>query len=197
MLLKEKPKHDPKEYIQRNIQKIRIYNIDNLPVEVISIFESVFYLIDLCSILKEELDDKIKNDVVKFIINFKNDDNGFGHPNSTLIDTSHALSTLNWLNYPIDLLETKRFVKACENPIFGFANIPNTEPSFIEHIHAGVIASTLLAYKPSYLNQCIKFIRGCQNSNGGFARSSLGISTLENTYYAIKSLLLLLELKNM
>ena len=191
-LLKEKPKYDPREYILKNVG---IYNVDSLPKGILSIFKPMFYLVELCFGFKIKLDDNIKNKVVNFIFHFKKDDNGFGNNDSTLIETSRALSILNWLDYPIDSLEVEEFIKKCENPIYGFSNMPNTAPSFIEHIHAGAVASALLAYKPRYLNQCTKFIMECQNNNGGFSRSSHGISTLENTYYAVRSLLLLSALK--
>jgi hypothetical protein len=39
--------------------------------------------------------------------------------------------------------------------------------------------------KSRYPTQTIDWILKCQNKNGGFARSDLGISTFEDTYYAI------------
>jgi len=184
-LLNEKPISSPRAYILNNIN---FYNVNKLPVEVISIFKPLWYLMDLCFRLKIELDDKLKRDLINFVLTFRNDDNGFGNTNSTLIETFQALSILNWLDYEIDSLGVKSYIKRCESPVYGFVNVPNTAPSFIEHIHAGVMTSNLLDYKPHYISQCVKFIMGCQNNNGGFSRGSIGISTLEYTYYAIESL---------
>ncbi len=191
--LKEKPKDDPKSYIVGNT---RIYNVDTLLDEVRSIFESMYYVIDLCSTLKIELGDSIRNSIIDFVLKFQKVNRGFGYSRSTLIETSQALAILNWLNYPIDMLKAENFIEKCENPIYGFVNVPNTSPSFIEHIYAGAIVSSTISYKPRYINQCIKLIRECQNNNGGFSRAADGgISTLENTYYAIHSLKLLSKLK--
>jgi hypothetical protein len=189
LLLNEKPQCNPKTYVTRNTG---IYNVDALFDEVRSIFERMYYVIDLCSTLKIELDDSIRNNIIGFVLNFQKEDRGFGYARSTLIETSQASAILNWLNYPIDILKTEYFIKKCENPIYGFVNVPDTSPSFIEHIDAGAIASSTISYKPRYFNQCIKLIRECQNNNGGFSRAADGgISTLENTYYAIHSLKLL------
>lgn len=193
LLLNEKPKDDPKPYITRSTG---IYNVDALLDEVRSIFERIYYVIDLCSTLKIELDDGIRNNIIGFVLNFQKEDRGFGHAHSTLIETSQALAVLKWLNYPIDILKTEHFIKKCENPIYGFVNVPDTSPSFIEHIYAGAIAADIISCKPRYLNQCIELIGKCQNSNGGFSRAADGgISTLENTYYAVHSLKLLSALK--
>ncbi|KCZ70942.1 hypothetical protein ANME2D_02971 [Candidatus Methanoperedens nitroreducens] len=193
LLLNEELKCDPTPYITRNL---RIYSVDNLPEENTSIFEPMYYLIDLCFALKIGQYDNFKNDITDFVLNFQKDDRGFGYTRSTLIETSQALVILNLLNYPINILKTEHFIKKCENPIYGFVNVPDTSPSFIEHIYAGAIASNIISYKPCYINQCIEIIRKCQNNNGGFSRAADGgISTLENTYYAIRSLKLLSALK--
>ena len=193
-LLKQKPKYNPWGYIQGNI---KTYNVANIPVDAISIFKPLYYLTDLCSELKIEIDEKIKNNIVNFVLHFKNKDNGFGFPRSTLLETSEALSILNNLSYQIDSLKTIYFIKKCENPLYGFSNMPNTAPSFIEHIHAGLTACMLIKHKPRYLNACAVFIRRCQNRHGGFSRASSGILTLENTYHAVHSLTLLSTLKNL
>jgi hypothetical protein len=193
LLLNEKPKEDPKPYITRNTG---VYSVDTLLDEARSIFERMYYIIDLYSTLKIELDNDIKNNIIGFVLNFQKEDDGFGHIRSTLIETSQALAILNWLNYPINTLKTEHFIKRCENPIYGFVNVPDTSPSFIEHIYAGAVASNTISYRPYYINQYIKLIKECQNNNGGFSRAvDGGISTLENTYYANHSLKLLSALK--
>ena len=191
-LLNEDPRYDPRAYITKNL---RISHVDHLPPGVISIFKPMLYLIEVTSSMNVELDITFRTGILDFILQFKHDDHGFGYNYSTLIDTAQALSILNWLNYPIDSLGTTRFLSGCESEVYGFCNIPNTAPSFIEHVYAGILASTLVAYEPRYFSRCIEFILRCQNRNGGFARSSVGIATLEYTYYAIYSLSLLSVLK--
>ncbi len=108
LLLKEKPKHNPIPHITRNMG---VYNVDKLIEETRSIFERMYYLIDLCFTLKIELDDNIKNNIIDFILYFQKEDRGFGYTRSTLIETSQALAILNWLNYPTDILQTEHFIK--------------------------------------------------------------------------------------
>ena len=116
-------------------------------------------------------------------------DNGFGYTRSTLMETFHALSILEILGYRIEKLNTLEFIKSCENQTYGFVNLPNTTPAFMEHIYSGLMLSRKLDYNPRYPEKCIRFVLNCQNKNGGFSRSiSGGISSLENTYYAIHSL---------
>ena len=184
----EKTRYNPEKYIKKNIEQ---YHPDNPFVDIASIFRPVFYLVELCHIKKIEIEEKTRNTLIDFVLSFNNRDNGFGKTYSTLIETFQALSILNWLEYPIDTLDTENFIKKCENQVYGFSNIPKTAPSFIEHIYAGLNTSFLLNYKPHYPDQCIRFIEGCRNNNGGFSRSPLGNSTLENTYYAVHSLILL------
>jgi len=184
----EKTRYNPEEYIKKNIKQ---YHPNNSFVDVVSIFRPVFYLVELCHIKKIEIEEKTRNTLIDFVLSFKNKNDGFGKTYSTLIETFQALSILNWLEYPIDTLDTEQFIKKCESSVYGFSNIPRTAPSFIEHIYAGLNASFLLDHKPRYPDQCIRFIEGCRNNNGGFSRSPLGNSTLENTYYAVHSLILL------
>ncbi|MCD6154155.1 MAG: hypothetical protein J7J07_09665 [Syntrophobacterales bacterium] len=189
--LEEKPEYDPTEYIIKNIGNYR-FNIDRVPAEVISIFKRLYCLVDLCSVLKIKIAHEIKHDIVNSILSFKNEDTGFGYIRSTLLETSQALATLEWLDFPVDALNTEDFIRKCEAPSFGFTGIPNASLFYIEHIYGGLVASNIMSYKPRYTGQCADFVRYCQNNNGGFSRGTYGgISTIENTYYAVHSLSLL------
>jgi len=55
----------------------------------------------------------------------------------------------------------------------------------MEHTYYSVMTLDFLGEKSRYPTQTIDWILKCQNKNGGFARSDLGISTFEDTYYAI------------
>jgi hypothetical protein len=63
----------------------------------------------------------------------------------------------------------------------------------MEHVYYGVMALNLLGERAMYPENTIRFILRCQNANGGFARSDLGISTFEDTFYAVNALRLLSE----
>ncbi len=192
-LLGKIPEHDPIPFIKENINWI-LNNSEDLDIELI--LTQLLHLIDLCNLLKIVPQGETKEKIVDIVLNIKNRDQGFGNPNSTLMITSLVLSILNFLQYDMNSLKTINFLKACESSIFGFLNLPNTAPSFIEHVHAGLVVSDILNYKPSYLIQCNKFILNCQNLTGGFSRAKPGVATLENTFQAIDSLSIIKKIKN-
>ena len=105
-------KHDPVPYI-----KIRLNWLlkDDYSIEINSKFNQLFRLIDLCFTLKILPQDSTKNSVIDIIFRFKNIDQGFGDPLSTLMKTSQALSILNWLDHDIRSLKPLNYLKSCEN----------------------------------------------------------------------------------
>ncbi len=194
-LMDEKPSHDPVPYI---LNHIRIHNIENLPAEVTSIFQSLHLLSGICIALRIELEEGWKKKITRFVLDYQNRDNGFGHPYSTLVETEQAVRILRWLSCPIERPSVTDFIAKCEHPAYGFVNVPGMSPSFLEYIHAGVSVSSLLVYEPRYLEKCIEFIKDCQNRTGGFSRAThAGIATMENTYLAIHSLSLLWVLQDL
>jgi hypothetical protein len=130
------------------------------------------------------------------VLKFQNPDGGFGYGNSSLDETAKALEILQILGCDFDKAKIRNFVRCCETPQYGFTDVPGTSLSYIEHIHAGLQASRLISYKPKYLDACEVFISGCQRRNGGFSRAiNDGIATIENTYFAANSLLLISKLE--
>jgi len=187
-LLDEAPKYSPEEYIRKSI---KTYNSGDI-MGCVSIFRELYYLIKLCHKLGVKIDKNNTKKIIDFVLNFRNTDYGFGNNVSTLIETYHALSVLCFLNYSVNSLKTGRFVQKCESQAYGFLNIPEVNPSFIEYIYAGIAASVLLKRRVEYQDRCIEFIIKCQRINGGFSRTvDGGIATLNNTYYAINALSLL------
>jgi len=67
--------------------------------------------------------------------------------------------------------------------------IPGSVPSFLEHAAAGAECAVLAGVPHRFPEACREFIRRCRNANGGYSRSIFGgISTLENTWLAIRVL---------
>jgi len=128
---------------------------------------------------------KKRKSLISFF-SFKKPDHGFGRERSTLIETFHAVSILEHLDYRCN--DSLEFLKNCENRIFGFVNIPGIYPSFLEYIYAGLELSKRFLYLPRYMNAVKDFIVMCQNKNGGFSRSPGGLANLEYTYYTVSSL---------
>lgn len=190
-LLGEIPDIDPRIYLAKNLGQYR-FDARQLPAEVISLFRRTSYLVDLYETTGIDEENNIQEHIIEFILNFQNEDGGFGHYRSTLHETASALSMMDRFGYAIQELETESFIRRCEVPFFGFTDIPHTSLSFLEYVHAGVYASYLLRLKLAYSDQCELYIRSCQNRNGGFSRTmQSGIATLENTYNAIHALILL------
>jgi hypothetical protein len=190
-LLNEKTERDPIPYLLKNLH---LYAVDvrKLPVEILSIFKRLLYLVDLYRTLEMERDKSVENNIVRFILSFENEDKGFGYLHSNLTETSRALVMLDMLGFPVTELETIRFIRRCETPLFCFTDMPHRSLSYMEFIHAGVLASSVVSCRPRYHDRCIDFIFNCQNTNGGFSRAPhAGIATMEYTYFAIHALKLL------
>jgi hypothetical protein len=152
--------------------------------EVSSEFTTTFMALELVNLLKIKVDTK---EVAEWLLRFKNDDGGFGTQGQSNINSTYfATASMSLLNESLqNLHETVRFVRACEKSYGGFAVIPMSFGPYMEHTYYGVMTLDLLGEKSRYPQQTINWILKCQNKNGGFARSDLGISTFEDTYYAI------------
>ncbi len=190
-LLGKTPSRDPGPYVMHNLEHYR-FDAAKLPVEVISLFKRTSCLVDLYAALDLEADGPLRDGMVEFILGFRNGDGGFGYPGSTLLDTARALSILKCLHYPLADLGADAFIRRCEVPLYGFTDIPRTTLSFLEYVHAGVLASYLVARRPTYRESCEAYILNCRTRNGGFSRTlQCGIATLENTWHGVESLTML------
>jgi hypothetical protein len=183
------PKEDPRSYIVKHLGQFR-FDARKLPAEVISMFKRTSYLVDLCCAAGIDAGTDIRERMIDFILSFQNEDGGFGHLRSTLHETSKALEMLRRLNYPLDGLGAESFIGRCETPVTGFTDIPHTSLGYMEFVHAGVLASHLLARRPYYTKQCAAFVLNCQSRNGGFSRTPHGgIATMEDTRHAVLALM--------
>jgi len=191
LLLNAGPKEDPRPYILKHIREDRVEAM-KLPAEVTSIFRRMAFLVDLFTIFNENMDGSLARRLQEFILQFHNEDGGFGYRQSTLGETSRAIFMLSRLGCPVQTLQADRFISRCEHPVYGFTDIPGTSLSYLEYVYAGILASVMTGYRLWNHDQCIEFIKYCQTKNGGFSRTTHGgIATLENTFYAVHSLRLL------
>ena len=190
-LLGVDPVEDPRPYILRNLGSYR-FDARRLPAEVISLFKRTSFLVDLYESTGLDTGNDVHDNMIEFILRFRNDDGGFGHLRSTLHETSKALEMLRRLGYPLDGLGAESFIGRCETPVTGFTDIPHTSLGYLEFVHAGVLASHLLARRPHYSKQCTAFVLNCQNRNGGFSRTPHGgIATMEDTWHGVHALTML------
>ncbi|MEM3407608.1 MAG: prenyltransferase/squalene oxidase repeat-containing protein [Nitrososphaerota archaeon] len=156
-------------------------------VEVSSEFEATFMITELINMLNL----KINNEkIIKWLLKYQNNDGGFGaHEYSNLSSTYHAIASLFNLGYPIkSLTKTLEYVRSCEKPSGGFTVVPDISKPYMEHTYYGTMIIDLFGENLKYPENTSQFVLNCQNSNGGFARSEFGISTFEDTFYAVNIL---------
>jgi hypothetical protein len=156
-------------------------------IEAASEFHLTFMVTELVNMVNVRIN---REKLIDWLLSFKNNDGGFGaHRYSNLSSTYHAIASLFNLGYSIKLLkETIEYVRSCENPNGGFTAVPYSSKPYMEHIYYGASTLNLFGEQLKYPKQTAEFVLKCQNSNGGFARSELGISTFEDTFYAISVL---------
>jgi hypothetical protein len=176
-----------KKYALSILNSRKYFGSTDVFAEVSSEFTTTFMALELADLLKIKVNTK---KVAEWLLHFKNDDGGFGtQRQSNINSTYYATASMSLLNESLQALrETVRFVRACEKPYGGFTVIPMNFGPYMEHTYYGVMTLDLLGEKSRYPTQTIEWILKCQNKNGGFARSDLGISTFEDTYYAITML---------
>ncbi|MBN2688414.1 MAG: hypothetical protein JXR85_09610 [Deltaproteobacteria bacterium] len=193
-LMEEHPAYDPAAYLLGHFDHYR-FDAECLPAEVTALFKRLVFFIRLCTGLGIDIPKKKKKEIIDFVLNFQRDDGGFGHGLSSLVETEQAASILQLLDYhPVKDLNIKEFIKSCETPVSGFTGVPKSSLTFIEYINSGIRASELVGYRPRYVDECFRFIVGCQTKTGGFSRGyGAGIATMENSYFAVDSLALLLK----
>jgi hypothetical protein len=192
-LLKRKPLYDPSKYISANMADYHIH-AEDIPAEITSIFKRLLFLIEICGSAGLVRSEAIKK-IQRLVLPFQNSDGGFGFNNSSLGETAMAVQILQALDCGVDNSRVRDFIRQCERPDYGFTGVPGTSLSYIEHIQAGLKLSYAISYKPKYLDACEVFVSGCRRRNGGFSRAiSDGIATIENTFFAVYSLLLILKL---
>lgn len=185
----ERPAANPSAWILSSLQPP---DATGRPVESSSLFEPLFQLTALCRLLRIGIPESKRDEIKNAVYRYRHGEGGFGYPRSTIIETAHALAVLAVTGDSSDPAPAEKFLQSCEDPVYGFLAVPGARPPFLEHIHTGILACSVLGYRPVVLEQCGEFIRKCCRENGGYVRSVFGGSaTLENTYFALDSLRML------
>ncbi|MEM3423920.1 MAG: prenyltransferase/squalene oxidase repeat-containing protein [Nitrososphaeria archaeon] len=151
-------------------------------------FKKLYFLSELSNLIGYGLGD----DLIKRILDHVNDDGGFGLiGHSTLTSTYYVVSTLNVFDR-LSLIDRRKvvgYVRECERPEGGFVTRPENILPYIEYTYYGVKALEIFGEKVNFPLEHIKFVLNCINKDGGFRRTIiLGISNLENVYYAVSLL---------
>ncbi|MCL4353459.1 hypothetical protein M1615_03285 [Patescibacteria group bacterium] len=150
--------------------------VGELYVEIASELETTYRAVVISNDLNCSLD---KNSLVEFIFSFQNKDGGFGSKGLSLLSTTYyALSILQELGERKKIAKIPNFLLDIERS--NFFNF------YLEDIFWLTESLQLLKQKPRDTKTIISFLEMCIRIDGGFSRSiNLGISTLEDTYYAV------------
>jgi len=186
----EKPQRSLKDFLlSLQSSKGELGTVD-VYVEVASEFQFISMITELASMSGVEIN---REKTISWLLSYQNRNGGFGaREHSNLNSTYHAVSSLFNLSYPVkSLKKTLEYVRSCEKPTGGFTVVPRSSNPYMEHTYYGVSTLELLGEHARYPEKTAEFVLRCQNSNGGFARSDLGISTFEDTFYAVSILLMI------
>jgi hypothetical protein len=183
----EKPHRSLKDFLL-SLQIFRgEFGTADVYVEVASEFQFTSMITELASMVGVEINHE---KTTSWLLSYQNRDGGFeAHGHSNLNSTYHAVSSLFNLGYSVrSLKKTIEYVRSCEKPSGGFTVVPRSSIPYMEHTYYGISTLELLDEHARYPEKTAELVLRCQNSNGGFARSDLGISTFENTFYALNTL---------
>lgn len=180
----EKPQRSLKDFLLSLQSSKGEFGTVDVYVEVASEFQFISMITELASMVGVEIN---REKTTGLLLSYQNRDGGFGaHSHSNLNSTYHAVASLFNLGYSIkSLKETIEYVRSCEKTSGGFTVVPHTSPPYMEHVYYGASTLDLLSQHLKYPEKTAQWILKCQNPNCGFARSDLGISTFEDTFYAV------------
>jgi|GEM_PF-255383 len=126
-------------------------------------------------------------DLRRQLMSYEGPDGGFGMQHETLTNTYLAIRSLKNMGFEVRGM-ARDFLSACEVPRMGFSEVPNSFPPTLYDVFHGVWTASQTGYDIKEREEVRKFIMGFQNGNGGFRHfPEMGISTLEDTFYAISS----------
>ena len=183
----EKPHRTLKDFLLSLQISIGELGTTDVYVEVASEFQFTSMITELTNMVGVEINSE---KTIGWLLSYQNRDGGFGaHGHSNLNSTYHAVASLFNLGHSVkSLKETLEYVRSCEKPSGGFTVVPRSSIPYMEYIYYGASTLELLGEHVRYPEKTAEFVLKCQNSNGGFARSDLGISTFEDTFYAVRIL---------
>jgi hypothetical protein len=159
-------------------------------IEASSEIETTYFAVETLRMLGKPAE---SSSIPTLILKLRNHDGSFGRGGySSMASVFYALASLKLLRYDVNSLDsTLRWIRGCENPAGGFARSPKDFDPYLtlEELYFGAKALEVLGEASLYRPQNLNLIGKFQNRNGGFRRSIfLGISTFEDTFYALSIL---------
>jgi hypothetical protein len=155
-----------------------------------SILREVYTITSSLRLLRKSIPDEVRDFVERF-----RKGGGFGIGSPNLQETHYCLFVLNRGGENIIA-----FIGQHECPAGGFTKSPGSYPPYLEETYHALSSLKLLEFRYSgnevqKIHKIQKYIASLQNPNGGFRRSIYGgISTLEDSYYAVASLRIVKEM---
>jgi hypothetical protein len=161
----------------------RYFDSVEVYVEFASEFQALCIMLELAKLLELELNG---DDLIDWLLKLKNGDGGFGtRGHSNINSTCHAVSSLRMLGFDVgSMRDTAAFIRTCEKPHGGFTVIAHAYEPYVEYTYYGLMALETIKEKCRFPAKTVDFVLRCQNANGGFARSDLGVSSFEYTFQA-------------
>jgi len=153
-----------------------------------SFLQSLGRTVAILAIRHEEPSPAVKTEVVAAVRQYQRPEGGFGVDHASIYSTYNAVQALSFS--PADCLAgVSQWIRRCEWKTGGFSQTPVNTPNYLDEIHRGLSIMQAVNESPRYRQEITPFIGRLQNANGGFRRAvDSGISSLENTYYALKAL---------
>jgi uncharacterized protein len=153
-----------------------------------SFLQSLGRTVAILAIRHEEPSPAAKTEVVAAVRQYQRPEGGFGVEHASIYSTYNAVQALSFS--PADCLAgVSQWIRRCEWKTGGFSQTPVNTPNYLDEIHRGLSIMQAVNESPRYRQEITRFIGRLQNANGGFRRAvDSGISSLENTYYALKAL---------
>jgi hypothetical protein len=174
------------KYVISEIASKRHFGSVDVYVEFASEFQAASMVLELVKLTEFDLK---SNELIEWLLGFKNRDGGFGaHEHSNINSTYYAVSSLRMLGFDVNSMrDTVAFIRTCEKSNGGFTVIPHAYEPYVEYTYYGVMALEALKERCRFPAKTLDFLLRCQNANGGFARSDLGVSSFEYTFQAVST----------
>jgi len=189
-LLGAQPVFDPRGFIVRHLKgtlgitKQPSYELSD------SLLEPIGTAVTLLESTNVEIPTQLTREIYEAVHPYKQTDGGFGAARSNVYATHYAVRAVTTNPLASDLFKgVSTWIRRCEWPTGGFSKTPDNTPNYLDEVYQALYLMRTTNERPTYIHETARFIGQLQNANGGFRRAyDSGISSLENSYYAVKAL---------
>ncbi len=188
-LLGVQPLFDPFGFIMHHLKGM--LGITKQPCYELNdtLLEPIGTAVTLLRLTNVEIPTQLTYEVHEAVCPYKRSDGGFGAVRSNVYATHHAVRAVATNPLACDLFkDLSSWIRLCEWPTGGFSKTPDNTPNYLDEVYQALYLMRRTNEQPTYIHETARFIGQLQNANGGFRRAyDSGISSLENSYYAVKA----------